>query len=247
MSAGIVSGAAGSWFRDALSTALAASLMALFARTFVLQIFHVPSDSMAPTLIVGDYVVVNKFIYRGPGGALLPHRRPARGDVVVFRSRLGEGAESLVKRCVAVGGEEVALVDKVLMVNDRAMAEPYAQWLDPLVYPGSRFVPAELRTRDNLASRRVPPGTLFVLGDNRDISRDSRSFGAVDEERLIGRAVWILWSQSGPRTELPTGTSQTGSTLRGSWLARSYLGAFVGRWEAWWQRVRWQRTPTAIR
>jgi signal peptidase I len=219
--------------------ALAATVFALFARTFVLQIYTVPSASMAPTLMVGDHVLVNKFVFRAEG-ALLPRRAVDRGEVVVFRWQEGERFETLVKRCVGVGGDRVAMVEKVLAVNGLVHQEPYASSQDPRVFPRSDFVPSELRTRDNFGPWQVAAEEIFVLGDNRDLSRDSRSFGSIRRERVVGQAVLVLWSRSGePPAE--------GTWLRGSWLARSHLGSSLAHLERIARSVRWSRVAMVVR
>ena len=197
-----------------------AVLLALFVRTHFVQAFRIPTTSMGPGLSAGDHVLVNKLIYGGsPGwlGPVLPMRPVRRGDVVVFRSI--ENAEDLVKRCVAVGGDTVALRDKQLLVNGKPVAEPYVQHVDSRVYPDAVFLDRFFRRRDNLAPQWIPPDQLFVLGDNRDLSRDSRVFGPVPASRLRGRALVIYLS--------------LGESPGGSW---GVLG-----------RIRWDRSLRVVR
>jgi signal peptidase I len=138
-------------------------------RIFVLEPFRIPSDSMAPTLRSGDQVIVDKRAYRGAV--------PRRGDLAVFREpRTGD---ILLKRVVAVGGDTVGIEDGVLVVDGRRPREPYA---DPEAIDSVYFGPV-----------RVRPGTVFVLGDNRANSEDSRDFGAVPTGRLIGRVRARIW------------------------------------------------------
>ena len=138
-------------------------------RLFVLEPFRIPSDSMAPTLLPGDRVLVDKRAYRD-GVA-------RRGDLAVFRApRTGE---ILLKRIVAVAGDTVGIEDGVLVVDGRRPREPYA---DPESIDSVYFGPV-----------RVPAGTVFVLGDNRANSQDSREFGAVPTGRLIGRVQARTW------------------------------------------------------
>jgi signal peptidase I len=201
--------------REYLEVLLVALVVALYARTFLLQAFRVPSDSMAPNLIAGDHVVVNKFVFTA-GARWLPTRGVRRNDLVVFRLP-GERREILVKRCVAVGGDRVELLDKRLLVDGQAVDEPWVDHRDPHVYPRSRFAPPELRTRDNYGPFLVPAGHLFCLGDNRDESRDSRSFGAIPESNVLGRPLLVYWS-SFPAAPAPAD---------GGGLSRSRLSAFV--------------------
>ena len=144
-----------------------AVLLLLAIRVFVAEPFRIPSESMAPVLEPGDQALVTKI-----GGA------PHRGDLVAFHApRTGE---VLLKRVVAVGGDTVGLEDGVLVVNGRRPAEPYVA--DPDAIDSVYFGPVE-----------VPAGSLFVLGDNRGNSEDSREFGAVPADRVIGRATARLW------------------------------------------------------
>ena len=142
-----------------------------FVKPFVLEAFRVPSESMVPTLEVGDRFLTNKFIYR--------IREPERGDIIVFRSVEG-GDEDLVKRIVAVAGDEVAVENGVLRVNGVTQNEPFTNKGFP--DDGSFFGPT-----------RVPEGTVFVMGDNRANSRDSRFFGPVPVENIEGEAFVIFW------------------------------------------------------
>jgi signal peptidase I len=156
--------------RRALTTLVVLAVAAVVGlRILALEPFRIPSDSMAPTLRSGDRVLVDKRAYHG--GA------PRRGDLAVFRApRTGE---ILLKRVVAIGGDTVGIEDGVLVVDGRRPREPYA---DPEAIDSVYFGPV-----------RVRPGTVFVLGDNRANSEDSRAFGAVPTGRLIGRVRARIW------------------------------------------------------
>ena len=145
-----------------------------FVKPFVLEAFRVPSESMVPTLEVGDRFLANKFVYR--------IREPERGDIIVFRSVEG-GDEDLVKRIVAVAGDEVAVENGVLRVNGVTQNEPFTNKGFP--DDGSFFGPT-----------RVPEGEVFVMGDNRANSRDSRFFGPVPLENIEGEAFASFWPPS---------------------------------------------------
>jgi signal peptidase I len=156
--------------RRAALVALALLVAALLlVRAHVAEPFRIPSDSMAPTLVAGDHVLVDKRAYRDAA--------PRRGDLVVFRApRTGE---VLLKRVVAVGGDTVGIEDGVLVVDGRRPREPYA---DPEAIDSVYFGPV-----------RVRAGTVFVLGDNRADSEDSRDFGAVPARDVIGRVQARIW------------------------------------------------------
>jgi signal peptidase I len=152
---------------------------ALFRRNFV-QAFWLPSGSMQPTLLIGDSFFVDKRAYHE--GA-----PPRRGDVVIFRSPI-DSTVQFAKRAVAVAGDSVEIRAKRLLVNGVAIDEPYVQFIDPT--PGKP-------PRDDYGPETVPQGKVFVLGDNRDRSYDSRHFGLVRESDLLGRAAVIYWSFDG--------------------------------------------------
>ena len=174
-----------------------AVLLALVIRAFVVQAFTIPSGSMMDTLLVGDYILVNKFLY-GPEipftDAHLPGlRSPSRGDIIVFKYPNDE-TRDFIKRIIAVGGETVQIKDNRAYVDGKALDEPY-------VRPGSvSTTPAGhcgyLYGCDPIV---VPPGAFFVMGDNRDNSQDSRYWGFVKAEKIRGKAFLIYWSWNGDR------------------------------------------------
>jgi signal peptidase I len=183
--------------REYLEALLIAVVFATFARTFVFQAFKIPSGSMEENLLIGDHILVNKFIY-GPRAsalekALLPFRDVRRGDVVVFRWPV-DPSRDFIKRAVGLPGDVVKFVDKRLYVNGKPVAdENYTYHSDPVTYPRA---PAQGpgHSRDNFGPVRVPPDSYFCLGDNRDNSHDSRFWGIVPESHLKGRAFLIYWS-----------------------------------------------------
>src|SRR5215218_6172867 len=142
-------------------------------RPFIVEAFYIPSESMVPTLEVGDRVFVNKFIYR--------FSEPEHGDIVVFESVEGEN-EDLIKRIVGLPGDRVAVFDGVLFVNGERWEEPYVNKLFP---DNSSYGPPT-----------VPEGEVFVMGDNRSNSRDSRFFGPISLDNIEGEAFIIFWPPS---------------------------------------------------
>ena len=141
-----------------------------FVRPFVVEAFYIPSQSMVPTLRVGDRVLVNKFIYR--------FSEPQRGDIVVFRSVEG-GGEDLIKRVVGVPGDEISVRGGTLYVNGERQREPYVNKKFP--------------DRSTFARTTVPQGHYFMMGDNRANSRDSRFFGPVPKKNIEGEAFLRFW------------------------------------------------------
>ena len=177
---------------------IAAALLALFVRTFVVQPFVVPSSSMEQGLQAGDHILVNKWVYAQPPEGLwargLPHRRPARSEVVVFKFPENPRRDFL-KRCLGLPGEQVELVDKTLFIDGVALDETsYVFDNDTTIYPRSLYLHEGHRNRDNYGPVNVPSGYYFCLGDHRNESRDSRFWGPVPESYFKGRAWIIYWS-----------------------------------------------------
>jgi len=175
--------------REYIETFVIALLVALFVRTFVVQAFKIPSGSMEPTLLVGDHILVNKFIYgiRIPiiGKRLFTLKKPHRGDVIVFlypRDR----SKDFIKRVIGLGGEKVEIRGHKIYINDRLLEDPWG------VYSNDPFW--SLPSKENFGPVIVPPESLFVLGDNRDNSQDSRYWGFVPLKDVLGKAFIIYWS-----------------------------------------------------
>jgi signal peptidase I len=186
--------------REYLEALLIAVLLATFARTFVLQAFKIPTPSMAENLLIGDHILVNKFIYapapRRGASRWLPGRAVRRGDVVVFKYP-EDPTRDFIKRCVGLPGDRVEIVDKQLHVNGRPVAEEsYTYHDDERTYPRSPFLHPSFRQRDNFGPYTVPNGHYFCLGDNRDNSHDSRFWGPVPAEYVKGRALMVYWSRA---------------------------------------------------
>jgi signal peptidase I len=201
-----------------LASLLVAVILALFVRTWVVQVFRIPSGSMEPGLEVGDHVLVNRFIY-GPTiwpeeRELLPIRPLRRGDVAVFKFP-PEPERDFVKRCIGVAGDRVEIVDKQLFVDSDEVSEgAYVVYRDPRSYSRSLMLDDGYRKRDNFGPVIVPKGQAFFLGDNRDFSHDSRFWGLVPMGYLKGRPLLVLWS--GPGGE----SAEEGSGLRTPRLVR---------------------------
>ena len=173
-------------FREYGEAILIAVILALFIRTFVVQAFKIPSGSMKPTLLVGDHILVNKFIY----GVKIPFlnftlisvKDPKRGDIVVFKFP-EDPKKDFIKRVIAVAGDTIQIRDKKIYINNDLFDDPYGTYLDPRVQP-----------RDNSGPITVPADSFFVMGDNRDHSLDSRFWGFVKLAAVKGKAFIIYWS-----------------------------------------------------
>src|SRR5688500_8015854 len=185
-----------SLLREYVEAIVYALLLTVALRAFVLQAFRIPSESMLNTLLVGDYLFVNKLDY-GPKVPFtetrLPgFRDPRPGDIIVFQYP-DDPRRDYIKRCVALGGQTIEIKDKVLYVDGKKQVEPYVTHIDPTTRP------ATVDPRDNYGPYQVPPGHLFMMGDNRDNSNDSRFWGTVDMGLVKGRAMFLYWSWDGER------------------------------------------------
>jgi len=166
--------------------------LAILIKFFFIQPFKIPSGSMEDTLLVGDQLLVVKFLYgtRIPfsGKRVLKFRDPRPGDVIVFKFPQ-DMSKDYIKRCIAVEGQEIEIRDKEVYVDGVRQELPlHAKTIDPSVYP------LHMGSRDNMPPETVPPGHVFVLGDNRDNSNDSRYWGYVPCENIKGKAVMLYWS-----------------------------------------------------
>jgi len=178
-------------FRENVEAILIAVIIALFIRTFVVQAFKIPSGSMKPTLQVGDHILVNKFIYgvKIPylSTVVLPVKDPQRGDIVVFKFPV-DPRKDFIKRVIALPGDVVEIRDKTIFINARRVNHDFGVFSDP------RTIAGNLKPRDNLGPITVPKDALFVMGDNRDESFDSRFWGFVPIRDVSGKAFIIYWS-----------------------------------------------------
>ncbi len=199
--------------REYVEAILIAILLALLIRTFIVQAFKIPSGSMLPTLQVGDHILVNKFIYQEfriprPGGPLVVGLRdPARGDIIVFKYPQDEHRD-FIKRVIAVGGETVFVKDQKVFINCQPPESTCQAIREPWAYYEQRLG----AWSETSGPHRVPPGSYFVMGDNRHNSQDSRYWGFVKREKIKGKAFVIYWSWDSERDGL-----------------------------ALWKRVRWSR------
>jgi signal peptidase I len=175
-------------YLEALAVAL---VLAFVIRTFVVQAFKIPSGSMLDTLLIGDHLLVNKFLYgtRIPftDKIILPLEDPQHGDVIVFEFP-EDTSKDFIKRIIGLPGDVLEMKDKVVYRNGEKLDEPYVKHTDPGLQA----------RRDNFGPITVPPGKYFVMGDNRDESYDSRFWGFVDKDKIRGKAWVIYWSWEGP-------------------------------------------------
>ncbi|OGP56742.1 MAG: signal peptidase I [Deltaproteobacteria bacterium RBG_13_49_15] len=177
--------------RENIEAIIVAIVLALLIRTFVVQAFKIPSGSMQETLLIGDHILVNKFIYgiKIPflQKTIVPILTPKREDIIVFRFP-EEPGKDFIKRVIGASGDVVEVRDKQVYLNHQPVKNAYAVYTDPHVIPGT------IQPRDNFGPITVPPDSLFVMGDNRDHSYDSRFWGFVDLNAVKGKAFLIYWS-----------------------------------------------------
>lgn len=180
-----------STLREYIEAFAIAILLALFIRTFIIQAFKIPSGSMLPTLQIGDHLLVSKFIYgvKMPftGTTLIPIKSPQHGDVVVFKYPEDRSID-YIKRVIGVPGDTIAIKNKKVFINNKPIKDSYAYFKTPNILKPNQS------PRDNFPPITVPPGKVFVMGDNRDNSHDSRFWGFVDQRDILGKAFIIYWS-----------------------------------------------------
>ena len=222
-------------FRDYFETIVSCVIFVLFARTFVFQQSKIPTGSMIPTLLIGDYIMVNKFAYApvtedlpflgSIERTLLPIRDIRRGDIVVFKFP-EEPEKDYIKRVIGLPGDTLEVRDRQVFINGQPLPEPYKIHRNP---KGLNF------DQDDFPATHVPDKAYFCMGDNRDNSRDSRSWGFVPRDNLKGRAFMIWWSYDEDRDAyLRTSVSDH---LSGIWGKITHL----------FTRSRWERTFQIIK
>ena len=224
-----------SLLRDYFETIVTCVVFVLFARTFVFQQSKIPTGSMIPTLLIGDYIMVNKFVYapRMAGvpvlgaaeGALFPMRDVKRGDIVVFKYP-EEPEKDYIKRVIGLPGETIEVKSRQVYIDGQPLDEPYK------VHRNPRGLNLD---QDDYPATRIPEGSYFCMGDNRDNSRDSRSWGFVPESYLKGRAFMIWWSYDEDRNDWEK--TAISDRLKSIWSKISHL----------FTKSRWDRTFQIIR
>jgi signal peptidase I len=241
---------AGTDVTSSIQSLLGTVVIAVFVITFIVQAFQIPSPSMENTLLVGDYLLVNKLCYGGGGVGdyFMPYRRVQRGDIVVFHYPV-DPAQHFVKRVIGLPGDRVRMVNKQVLVNGVPLKEPYVH----LSYPAddgfrdnfprldatSGLTPEwwlQLRKLVEDGQLIVPEGHYFVMGDNRDNSSDSRYWGFVPRANIIGRPLVIYWSVQGAEGD---------GTAPSSVSAKLYHFAYVVTHI--FQITRWHRTLRLVR
>ncbi|MFQ5740727.1 MAG: signal peptidase I [Acidobacteriota bacterium] len=187
-----------STLREYFVTTVVCTIFALFVTTYVVHPMTVPTPSMVPTILVGDRLLIDKFTIRNefvPGLPLSPAHDVKRKDILVFK--FPEQPEVLyVKRLIGLPGETLEIRDKTVYINGQPLDEPYKVHSDPTIFRrqrGPHFFQNDLK-RDNFGPVKIPEGKYFMMGDNRDNSADSRYFGFLPREYVVGRPLLVFWS-----------------------------------------------------
>ncbi|MGB7573954.1 MAG: signal peptidase I [Thermodesulfobacteriota bacterium] len=183
------------FIKDYLELLIITVLIALFIRAFVVQAFEIPSSSMEPTLLIGDYLLINKFTY----GIKIPYtdfkffqfKKPRRGDVIVFIFPL-DPSKDFIKRVIGIEGEKVEIIHNKIYINDRLIDDPWGHFVT------NQIPRSYLQRMENFGPVVVPKDSLFVLGDNRDNSEDSRFWGFLNVNAVLGKALifYFSWDQN---------------------------------------------------
>jgi signal peptidase I len=182
-------------FREYFELIAETAVFVFFVMTFVVQAFQIPTGSMEPTLLVGDFLLVNKLVYASTltpfEEAILPRRRLARQDIVVFKYP-NELSKDFVKRVIGLPGEKLEIKNKQVFINDKPLDEPYKVHNDSQIIAKTSTYNYDDTIRDNYGPLTVPEGHIFVMGDNRDNSADSRYWGVLPLDYVKGRP-WVIY------------------------------------------------------
>jgi signal peptidase I len=227
-----------STLREYFESIVIAVILALFIRTFVVQAFKIPTGSMEENLLIGDHLLVNKFVF-GPTQtpverALLPVGTIGRGQVIVFKYP-EEPDRDFIKRVIGLPGETVEVRDKKVYVNGQPLDEPYVHFLLPPSSDSAFHEVTSFDVRERYGPVTVPPNQYFVMGDNRDNSQDSRYWGFLPRGHVKGKALLIYWSyESGREDYVDEGLGATIKRL-GSVVTHFFTKT---RWERLFHQIR---------
>jgi signal peptidase I len=227
-----------STLREYFESIVIAVILALFIRTFVVQAFKIPTGSMENNLLIGDHLLVNKFVF-GPSAsgierALLPLGTIRRGDVVVFKYP-EEPERDFIKRIIGLPGDTIQLRNKKVFINDTPLDEPYVHFLEPPRAANALSEVTSLDVRENFGPVTVPADRYFAMGDNRDNSADSRYWGFLPRDYVKGKALVIYWSYEAERQDYEeTGAADTVKGL-GSVFAHFFTRT---RWDRMFHQIR---------
>jgi signal peptidase I len=224
--------------REYFESIVIAVILALFVRTFVVQAFKIPTGSMENNLLIGDHLLVNKFVF-GPTAtalerALLPERPIRRGDVIVFKYP-EDRERDFIKRVIGLPGETLEVKDKRVYINGKPIDESYVHFLEPPQGSAAFSEVTSYDLRERYGPVTIPSDKYFVMGDNRDNSQDSRYWGLLPKSDVKGKAVMIYWSyESDTEDYMQTGL---GATVKDLFTVVTHF----------FTRTRWSRMLHVIR
>jgi signal peptidase I len=224
--------------REYFESIVIAVILALFVRTFIFQAFKIPTGSMENNLLIGDHLLVNKFIV-GPTAsalerALLPMATIKRGDVLVFKYP-EEPERDFIKRIIGLPGDTLELKNKKVFINGIPLDEPYVHFLEPPRAGADLHEVTSLDVRENFGPVTVPADRYFAMGDNRDNSQDSRYWGFLPRDYVKGKALLIYWSYESEREDYEA--TGAGATIKN----------LVSVFTHFFTRTRWERMLHQIR
>ena len=218
--------------REYFESIVIAVILALFIRTFVVQAFKIPTGSMEENLLIGDHLLVNKFVFgptaSRPERAVLPVGTLARGDVVVFKYPV-EPDRDFIKRVIGLPGETIEVKEKKVYINGKPFEEPYVHFLAPPAAQSELHEVTSFDVRERYGPVTVPANQYFVMGDNRDNSQDSRYWGFLPRDNVKGKALLIYWSYEAEREDYQN--EGAGAALKG----------LVSVFAHFFTRTRWDR------
>jgi signal peptidase I len=221
-----------STIREYFESIVIAVILALFIRTFVVQAFKIPTGSMEENLLIGDHLLVNKFVFgpteTGMERALLPIGIIKRGDILVFKYPV-EPDRDFIKRVIGLPGETVELREKKVYINGKPLDEPYVHFLQPPGADSELHEVTSFDVRERYGPVTVPQNQYFMMGDNRDNSQDSRYWGFMPRENVKGKALLIYWSYEAGREDYED--EGAGATVKG----------LVSVFAHFFTRTRWDR------
>jgi signal peptidase I len=223
-----------STLREYFESIVIAVILAFFIRTFVVQAFKIPTGSMENNLLIGDHLLVNKFLLAPTATrlerALLPIGTIKRGNVIVFKYP-EDPDRDFIKRVIGLPGETVELREKHVYINGKRLDEPYVHFLEPPGGPGEFHEVTSFDVRERYGPVTVPPNHYFVMGDNRDNSQDSRYWGFLTRDYVKGRALVIYWSYEAEREDYqeagPVATIKSFGSLLVHFFTRTRWGRML--------------------
>jgi signal peptidase I len=226
-----------SQLREWAESLLFTIIFVLVFTSYIAQATQVPTESMKPTILVGDHFFLDKIAFPANYPVILrsylPRRSVDRGDIVAFKSPV-DGNIPFVKRVIGIPGDTVMLQNKNLYLNGKKLEEPYKIHVDSTVYEEDPWTPEELKVRDNYGPAMVPPDSYFVMGDNRDNSNDSRYWGFIARDEIIGKPLFVYWSY------------ESDPYVLGEMSIREWLAGYGSIAIHFFTRTRWFRIGTMI-